>query len=73
MRSDAPYTALLVARGDDNDEFRREDVAARKDNSSAYGNRGREKPTRSKCGEVTHTAYTVRKTLDLLLIAGADV
>ena len=31
MRSDARYTALLMARGDD-DEFGREDVAPSKDN-----------------------------------------
>ena len=43
MRSDAPYTALLVARGDDDDEFRREDVARSKDNSTAYSSRGRER------------------------------
>ena len=53
--SDARYTALLVARGND-DEFRREDVAQSKDNSTAYSS-GRKKPACSTCGETTHTAY----------------
>ena len=45
MRSDARYTALLVARGDD-DEFRHEDFAPSKDNSTAYssGIKGRNLP-----------------------------
>ena len=44
MRSDARYTALLVARGDD-DEFRHEDLASRKDNSTAYSSgKGRSLP-----------------------------
>ena len=53
--SDARYTALLVARGDD-DEFRHEDLAPSKDNSTAYSS-GRKKPACSTCGETTQTAY----------------
>ena len=51
MRSDARHTAVLVARGDD-DEFRREDVAPSKDNSTAYS-RGGETPACSTYGETT--------------------
>ena len=62
-RYTALYTALLVARGDD-DEVRREDVAPSKDNSTAYS-RGRKKPACNICGETTKTpiAATHRLTI----------
>ena len=63
MRSDARHTALLVARGDD-DEFRHEELAPSKDNPTTYSS-GRKKPSCSTCDETTQTAYTVRKTLAL--------
>ena len=49
--SDARYTALLVARGDD-DEVRHKDPAPSKNNSTAYSS-GRRKPACSTCGETT--------------------
>ena len=52
--SSARYTALLVARGDD-DEFRREDLAQSKDNSTAYSS-GSKKLACSTCGETAQTA-----------------
>ena len=72
MRSDARYTALLVARGDD-DEFRREDLAPSKDNSTVHtaAPEGRSLPACSTCGETTQITYTVQKSLALL--AGANV
>ena len=66
MRSDARYTVLLVARGDDDDEFRREDVAPSEYNSTAYS-RWRKKPACSSCGETMKTpiAATDRLTIPL--------
>ena len=60
MRSDARYTALLVARGDD-DEFRREALAPSKGNSTAYSSR-RKRPASSTRGE------TVNKTVSPQLL-----
>ena len=60
MSSDARYTALLVALGDD-DDFRHEDLASSEETLNAYRRfyrSGREKTASSTCGETTQTAYT---------------
>ena len=57
MSTDARYTALLVALGDD-DDFPHEDLASSEETLNAYSRSGREKTASSTCGETTQTAYT---------------